>query len=142
MVRILITDRDAAIAGLLRAAVNRILDCEVTVAHDAEAAGAALRTQVFDLVLLDIGMYSEGLLTLRKVRGPNADCEVIALTTGPITAPLLKTLAAADVFAVITKPFDTAQISSVIEESVRGGRLADPNRPLVYRKAGRTPTRE
>lgn len=142
MVSILIVDRDEGIAGLLRAAVSRSLDCEVTVAHDAEEAATALGTQVFDLVLLDIGMYSEGLRTLRKVRGPNANCEVIALTTGLITAPLLKILAEADVFAVITKPFDTAQLSSVIEESVRASRFADPNRPLVFRTAGSTPTRE
>ena len=67
---------------------------------------------------------------------------MIALTTGPIAAPLLKALAEADVFAVVTKPFDLAQLEAVVRESLRADRRADPNRPLVYRKAGRDPTLE
>ena len=142
MTRVLVVERDETIAGFLQAALCRMLDCDATVAGDAESAAAALKSHVFDLVLLDVGMYSDGLRTLRRIRGPNANCEVIALTTGPIAAPLLKALAEADVFAVITKPFDLGQLEAVVAESLRADRRAEPNRPLVYRKSGADPTLE
>lgn len=142
MNRILIAERDHSIASLLQTAICRVVTCDVTVAHDPDEAAEVLRSQIFDLVLLDVGMYSDGLETLAYVRGRNANCEVIALTTGLIAAPLLKTLADADVFAVITKPFDMNQIVALVVESLRFDRSADPNSPLVYRKAGGKPTRE
>ena len=140
--RVLITERDPSIASLLQTVVCRVFDCHVHVANEPDSATEALRSQNFDLVLLDIGMYSEGLDTLRHIRGRNATCEVIALTTGAIGGGLLKTLAEADVFAVLSKPFDTAQLDAVLKESVRAERSDDPNHPLVYREFGRTPTRE
>jgi len=140
--RVLITERDPAIASLLQTVVCRVFDCDVRLANDAGAASEALRSQSFDLILLDVGMYSDGLETLRHIRGRNANCEVIALTTGAIGGALLKTLAAADVFAVLSKPFDTAQLDAVLQESVRPGRSDDPNHPLVYREFGGHPTRE
>lgn len=142
MTRVLIAERDSSIAGLLQTALCRVVDCEATRVADAESAAAALKSHVFDLVLLDVGMYSDGLQTLRRIRGPNATSEVIALTTGPIAAPLLKALAEADVFAVISKPFDLAQLEAVMLECLRADRRADPNRPLVYRKSGGDPTLE
>ena len=142
MNRILITERDQAIAALLQMTVCRLLDCDVTVANDPDTAAEALQSQVFDLILLDVSMYSDGLETLRRIGGRNADSEVIALTTGAIVAPLLKSLANADVFAVITKPFDLGQLEAVVAESLRADRRAQPNRPLVYRKAGGDPTLE
>lgn len=139
--RILIADRDAPIASLLKSAVCRVVDCEVTVAHNAAAAADALRATDFDLVLLDVGMYSEGLETLNHVRGRNASCEVIALTTGIIGGAQLKALSTADVFAIVAKPFDVAQLSEVVIESLRSDRAATPNEPLVYRDPGADPTR-
>jgi DNA-binding response OmpR family regulator len=140
MPRILIADRDESIALLLKAALTRALAADVTMAHDAAAAGQALQSSTFDLILLDIGMYSDGMRTLREVRGRNANCEVIALTTGAIRAPLLKTLTEADVYAVVMKPFDVAQLVATIAESLRSDRIAQPNRPLVYRDAGNDPS--
>ena len=142
MTRVLIAERDRAVAGLLQTAVCRLVECDATLAGDPDSAAAALRSQLFDLVLLDVGMYSDGLQTLRRIRGPNENSEVIALTTGPIAAPLLKALAEADVFAVITKPFDLGQLEAVVLESLRADRRAEPHRPLVYREAGGDPTRE
>ncbi|HEV8433919.1 MAG TPA: response regulator [Thermoanaerobaculia bacterium] len=140
--RVLITERDPSIASLLQTVVCRVFACDVRIANDPDAATEALRKESFDLVLLDVGMYSEGLETLRHIRGRNANCEVIALTTGVIAGALLKTLAEADVFAVLSKPFDMAQLDAVLHESVRPERSDDPNHPLVYREFGRTPTRE
>ncbi|HEX7191273.1 MAG TPA: response regulator [Thermoanaerobaculia bacterium] len=142
MTKVLITERDPAIASLLQTVACRVFDCEVMIANDPDTAIDTLRGESFDLVLLDVGMYSNGLETLRYIRGHNANCEVIALTTGVIGAPLLKTLAAADVFAVLTKPFDMRQLDAVLQECVRPERSDDPNRPLVYREFGRNPTRE
>ncbi|HEX3533255.1 MAG TPA: response regulator [Gemmatimonadaceae bacterium] len=142
MIRILIAERDAAVASLLEVVARQLPDCHITVAHDSDATVEALNTETFDVVLLDVGLYSDGLETLRSVRGRNSGCEVIALTTGAISAPLLKTLAKADVFAVLMKPFDAKQLEGVLRESVRPERVADPNRPLVYRNFGREPTHE
>ena len=142
MPRILIADRDEPISTLLKTAVCRAVDCEVTTTSDPTSTAEALRSQVFDLVLLDIGMYSDGLETLRHVRGPNERCEVIALTTGAIAAPLLKTLADADVFAVVTKPFDVRQLAGLVAESLRADRSDTANRPLVFRNAGTEPTHD
>ncbi len=142
MTRVLITERDASIAALLETVTRRLPDSEVTVARDPDTANDALRSQTFDIILLDVGMYSEGLETLHSIRGQNANCEVIALTTGPIGASLIKTLAAADVFAVLTKPFDTPQLEAVLHESLRPERVAKPNQPLVFREFGQQPTHE
>lgn len=142
MIRILITERDASIASLLETVVQRISDCEIIRTDSPDGADEALLGQTFDVVLLDLGMYSDGMETLDSVKGRNENCEVIAFTTGVIAAPLLKTLAEADVFAVLMKPFDTEQLEAVIRESVRPERIADPNRPLVYREFGEKPTRE
>lgn len=142
MTRVLITERDQAIAALLHTTICRLLDCDVTVANDPETAAEALGSGAFELILLDVGMYSDGLETLQRIRGLNSRCEVVALTTGTIAAPLLKLLAAADVFAVVTKPFDLSQLEAVVAECLRSDRCADPNRPLVYRKAGGDPTRD
>src|SRR5207244_12995606 len=106
MARVLIADRDEAIAKLLEAAICRLLECQVVRAHHTSSAREALQTQTFDLALLDIGRYSDGLETLKQIRGRNEECAVIALTTGVIQAALLKTLAAADVYAAVSKPFD------------------------------------
>ena len=140
MARILIAERDEGIATLLRTAVCRALECEVTLAHDAESATGLLRSRTFDLALLDISMKSDGLETLAHVRDRNERCEVIVLTTGVIQAPLVRTLSDADVFAVVTKPFDLQQLAQLVVECLRHDRVADPNQPLVYRMAGDEPT--
>lgn len=140
MPRILIADRDESIALLLQTAVCRAIDCDITMAHDAASASEALRSSTFDLILLDVGMYSQGLETLAEVRGRNENCEVIALTTGAIRAPLMRTLTEADVYAVLSKPFDVPQLVAIIVESLRADRREEPNRPLVYRTAGNEPT--
>ena len=142
MIRILIAERDAAVAALLEKVARQLPDSEVIRTDEPEPAVEALRTQEFDIILLDIGMYSDGLETLRSIGGKNASSEVIALTTGTIGGPLLKTLAEADVFAVLSKPFDTKQLESVLRESIRPERAPEPNRPLVYREFGRKPTHE
>lgn len=132
MTRVLIAERDEAIAVLLQTAICRVVEpCEVTLAHDPESAVVALHSGEFDLVLLDVGLYSHGLETLHSLRTKNEHCAVIALTTGLIAAPLLKTLAAADVFAVVTKPFDLAQLDDLVVESIRPGR--PHQRPHVRR---------
>lgn len=140
MARILVADRDSAIAALLEAALGRLAGIEVRTVFDAATAEAVLQKQPFDLMLLDIGMYSDGLETLEHVDGHNEGCEVIALTTGVVQAPLLKTLAAADVFAVITKPFDLNQLVAIVTECLRGDGRGEANQPRVYRVAGDEPT--
>jgi CheY-like chemotaxis protein len=142
MARVLIADRDHAISLLLQTAVCRVTECDVTLVHDAAAAAEALRSRTFDLVLLDIGMYSDGLRTLEHIQGRNDHCEIIALTTGVIQAPLVKILAAANVFAVVTKPFDVNQLAALVVESVRGDRAGDANPTRVYRTPGDEPTLE
>ena len=67
MTRVLIAEREESIASLLR----------------------TLLADTFDLVLLDIGLHSDGLETLTRITGRNHRREVIALTTGPIKAPLV-----------------------------------------------------
>jgi DNA-binding NtrC family response regulator len=142
MTRILIAERDATIASLLQMAVGRALECDMVLAADPAASAAALESCPFELIILDIGMYSGGLDILPLVGGRNAECEVIALTTGIIQAPLLKTLADADVYAIVTKPFDVAQFTAIVSEVLRFDRVADPNQTLVYRKLGEAPTHE
>jgi DNA-binding NtrC family response regulator len=139
--RVLIAELDVPIAMLLRAAVCRAVDCEVSFAHDRDTAAAALQSRSFDLVLLDVGMYSDGLDTLEKIKDRNALCEVIALTTGVIQAPLIQHLARADVYAVVTKPFDVEQLLTIVTEALRQDRVAEPHQPLVFRSAGDEPTR-
>lgn len=142
MTRILIAERDATIASLLQMAVSRAVECDVYLAADPASSITALKSEPFDLVILDIGMYSGGLDVLPLVNGRNAETEVIALTTGVIQAPLMKVLASADVFAVVTKPFEVAQFTAIVAEALRNDRVSDPNQTLVYRKLGEAPTHE
>lgn len=142
MARVLIAERDEAIASLLRSLVCRITDCEVIIVHDAEAAAAALQSDTFDLVLLDIGLHSGGLQTLTRITGRNGRCEIIALTTGVIKAPLVRVLAAAEVFAIVSKPFDLAQVDDLVRQALARSTSAPSNHPLVYRGAGNAPTSE
>lgn len=131
MTRILIAERDATIASLLQLAVSRAVECDVYLAADPVSSARALETEPFDLVILDIGMYSGGLGVLPLVKRRNADSEIIALTTGVIHAPLMKVLAESDVFAVVTKPFEVAQLTAIVAEALRSDRVADPNQTLV-----------
>ena len=140
---ILIADRDEAIALLLETAIRRVLPCQIVLAHEPSAATEALRSNTFDVVLLDIGMYSDGLATLQHIDGHNARTEVIALTTGVISSTLLKTLAKAEVAAVVAKPFDLNQVVGLVIQAVHERENeADANLPLVFRTAGDKPTFE
>ncbi|MHB0968957.1 MAG: hypothetical protein ACYC7A_01980 [Thermoanaerobaculia bacterium] len=52
----------------------------------------------------------------------------------------MKVLVSADVFAVVTKPFEVAQLTAIVAEALRSDRIAGSNQTLIYRKIGEAPT--
>jgi CheY-like chemotaxis protein len=101
-------------------------------AADGKQALAALRVQVFDLVLMDVQMPElDGLEATRRIRaaeaGTRAHMPVVGVTAGAIGSELEKCLAAG-MDAVLTKPISLEQLQNVL------ARVAD-GKPLSSRRA-------
>jgi two-component system OmpR family response regulator/two-component system response regulator QseB len=82
--RLLLVEDDRMIGAALRKAL-RLEGHAVDWVHDAQAAAAALDTETFDLVLLDLGLpnadrFGDGLDVLRRFRARGGASPVIVLT--------------------------------------------------------------
>jgi DNA-binding response OmpR family regulator len=111
--RILLLDDDVAIQKLVSLLLRRD-GFRVDVVNRGSRAIEALEKDSYDAILLDLMMPTEGGMTvLRHLRENKPDLlkTVILLTGTPKS--VLKNVSS-EVFAVVTKPFDPAQLVATV----------------------------
>jgi len=109
--RILLVEDDVMIGESLRSALRQE-SCAVDWVRDGRAADAALSTETFDLVLLDLGLpQRDGLDVLRTLRGRGDKTPAIILTARDAVADRVRGLdAGADDYVV--KPFELDELTA------------------------------
>jgi DNA-binding response OmpR family regulator len=125
-VRILLVEDDDLLAAGIRDTLERALYAVEWVPDGAQAL-AALKSNAFDLVVLDLGLPKiDGVDVLRKVRGEGGAVPVIVLSARD-TAPdrVLGLDAGADDYLV--KPFDVDELLARVRAQLRRQRGAAVN---------------
>jgi two-component system KDP operon response regulator KdpE len=115
--RILVVDDEPQLRRALRATLSA-LGFVVDDAESGEAALETLRTERFDLILLDINMPGiSGLETCRAIRA-RSDMSILMLTVRDRAADKIEALdAGADGY--VTKPFDVNELLARIRATLR-----------------------
>ena len=97
---------------------------EVATVESGEAALKALAEQKFVVVVLDLAMPGmSGIETLARIRKSNADVEVV-ITTGYGSQQSEAEIARLRAFELVTKPFESARIVSIVRGAASAGRKA------------------
>jgi two-component system NtrC family response regulator len=121
----LVVDDKANMRELLEATFTEH-GIKVTAASNGEDAIAAIKDQVFDIVITDLNMPGKsGMDVLKAAKSANPDTEVIMITAyGSIdTAVEAMRLGASD---FITKPFKLTAIERKVDKYLRGGHRPEP----------------
>ena len=140
-IKVLIAEDEPQLGDLLQSyLVGR--GHKVTVTRDGRAGLRALRSQPFDVALLDIVMPElDGLEVLRQVRDDPTPPECIIITgNGTIdTAIAAMRLGAYD---YVSKPYRMAEIDALVRRAFEKRQLANDNRRLTSRLSRMDASRE
>ncbi len=139
--RILLVDDDPGTRNIIRRVLARDFQCSIAEASNGLEALAALESDRFALVVLDLQMpVMDGLETLEAIRTSSAHAGVpVVMLTGEASERAVRTAVSLGISAYITKPIDpgrlSARFAAVLEAAQRQGpRDADP----AARPTGRT----
>src|SRR5262245_6354068 len=116
--RVLLVEDDNDVSEAIRNALALDAHC-VEVLQDGSQAFAALKTENYDAVVLDLGLpRTSGLEVLRQLRAAGNGVPVLILTARDLTADRVAGLdAGADDY--LTKPFDIQELSARLRAITR-----------------------
>jgi DNA-binding NtrC family response regulator len=128
-IRVLVVDDERSLRFLMEKELPRA-GCLVTCAESGEDALERLRTQEFDVVLMDLKMPGMGgLEALRRVRESGASAEVVVLTGHPDVTTAIEAMKLG-AYDYLTKPFKLAEVEIVLRRAAERRRLTQENTAL------------
>jgi two-component system response regulator HydG len=111
----------------------------VTTAESGEEALEKVRTQDFDVILLDLKMPGiGGMEALRRVRNSGASGEVVILTGHPDVDSAIEAMKSG-AYDYLTKPFKLSELEEVLRRAAERKRLERENTALRQMVAQREP---
>lgn len=125
--RILLVDDDPGTRNIIRRVLARDFQCSIAEASNGLEALAALESDRFALVVLDLQMpVMDGLETLEAIRTSSAHAGVpVVMLTGEASERAVRTAVSLGISAYITKPIDPSRLSArfatVLEAAQRQG---------------------
>jgi two-component system response regulator AtoC len=121
--KILIVDDDKSLCHFLNRALSRV-GYMVEECYDSETALARIKTESYNLVLLDNRMPPgpSGLEIFRRMREADLKLPVILMTAFGTTETAIEAMKLG-AYDYITKPFDLNDILELVKKSIESGRL-------------------
>lgn len=107
--------------------------CNVTTTDGLQAASEVIRTEAFDLVLLDLRLPGgSGLSLLQQLREQQPRAQIVVMTAYATVTTAVE-LMRSGVFDLLQKPFGLEQLSSVLDRVQQHRRWSAPSRDLQSR---------
>jgi DNA-binding NtrC family response regulator len=137
-IRVLVVDDERPTRLLMERELPRA-GCVVATAESGEEGLEKVRSQEFDVILLDLKMPGiGGMETLRRIRDAGSSAEVVVLTGHPDVATAIEAMKLG-AYDYLTKPFKLAEVEVVLRRAAERQRLARENtalRRMVAQQAG------
>ncbi len=128
-IRVLVVDDERPIRFLMEKELPRA-GFLVMCAESGEDALERMRTQEFDVVLMDLKMPGiGGLEALRRVRESGGSAEVVVLTGHPDVTTAIEAMKLG-AYDYLTKPFKLAEVELVLRRAAERRRLTQENTAL------------
>jgi len=129
MARVLIVDDEKSIRNTVSEFL-RLGGYEVQAAEDADAAGALMQAQVFDVVVTDVILPRvSGVTLLQRIKERTPDIQVIMMTGEPTVDTAVEAVRAG-AYDYLSKPTGKRELLAVVGQAARVKALLDEKRRL------------